>query len=238
MTRFQRGGDVRRGSSTGRDGARETVYGRAAKEEGEKEEEAAARRLFEAWKRALDATIEVPDCEPAINASSLVEREPRSGEGGYGRGAGGANEGERTRVVAVVLAIVRKRGGRGRGRGGERAEGVKSGGKGWLCLAVKAPGGCARGRVPRGIRLEGSRLAYRALASRILILRTEPGEDRLATNLPMFVKKKEKKKRKKKRREGNEGTREGVEGTKSRVSTLLPTSVLLPCGKRYSERCQ
>ena len=58
---------------------------RVAKEEGEKEEEAAARRLFEAWKRALDATIEVPDCEPAINASSLVEREPRSsGEGGYG----------------------------------------------------------------------------------------------------------------------------------------------------------
>lgn len=25
-------------------------------------------QLFEAWKRALDATIEVPDCEPAINA--------------------------------------------------------------------------------------------------------------------------------------------------------------------------
>lgn len=120
------------------------------------------------------------------------------------------------------------------GGGRERGEGVKSGGKGWLCLAVKAPGGCARGRVPGGIRLEGSRLAYRALASRILILRTEPGEDRLATNLPMFVKKKEKEKkekkkrrRKKKRREGNEGTREGVKGTKSRVSTLLPTSVLL-----------
>lgn len=29
---------------------------------------AAVRRLFEAWKRALDATIEVPDREPAINA--------------------------------------------------------------------------------------------------------------------------------------------------------------------------
>lgn len=36
----------------------------------EDETRAAARRLFEAWKRALDATIEVPDREPAINALS------------------------------------------------------------------------------------------------------------------------------------------------------------------------
>lgn len=40
--------------------------------------------MFEAWKRSLDATIEVPDCEPAINAPSpRGKREPRvGGEGG------------------------------------------------------------------------------------------------------------------------------------------------------------
>ena len=31
-------------------------------------------RLFEAWKRALDATIEVSDGEPAINALAHIER--------------------------------------------------------------------------------------------------------------------------------------------------------------------
>lgn len=45
-------------------------------------------RLFEAWKRSLDATIEVPDCEPAINAPSpRGKREPRVG-GGSGGGGG------------------------------------------------------------------------------------------------------------------------------------------------------
>ena len=36
-------------------------------------------QLFEAWKRALDATIEVPDCEPAINALRGGLREIRRG---------------------------------------------------------------------------------------------------------------------------------------------------------------
>lgn len=45
------------------------------------ETRAAVRRLFEAWKRALDATIEVPDREPAINAlSSRRGKRARVGE--------------------------------------------------------------------------------------------------------------------------------------------------------------
>lgn len=38
-------------------------------------------QLFEAWKRALDATIEVPDCEPAINALRRGFEENSSTEG-------------------------------------------------------------------------------------------------------------------------------------------------------------
>lgn len=127
--------------------------------------------MFEAWKRALDATIEVPDCEPAINASS-----PWRGKRASKGGGGGIEEGSQTKdrvrwhetmPFERVRRIDRVK------EEGENAEGVKAGGKGWLCLAVKAPGGCPReGGFPRGIRLEGSRLAYRALASRILISRT------------------------------------------------------------------
>lgn len=89
IARFQATFAARRRNDAVRNG-----LGRVAKEEGEKEEEAAARRLFEAWKRALDATIEVPDCEPAINASSPW-KESRGGKGEYG--GAGVDEGERTR---------------------------------------------------------------------------------------------------------------------------------------------
>lgn len=47
----------------------------------ENETKAAVRRLFEAWKRALDATIEVPDREPAINALSSPSSCRRKREG-------------------------------------------------------------------------------------------------------------------------------------------------------------
>lgn len=80
---YLRRGPVR-GTRVEREGGTRLRQGRRngrAKEEGEKEEEAAARRLFEAWKRALDATIEVPDCEPAINASSPW-RGKRAAKGG------------------------------------------------------------------------------------------------------------------------------------------------------------
>lgn len=154
-----------------------------------------------------------------------MEREPRRG----GRGVEtGANEGEERQRAGGKKEEDAKGGvgkeERERERGWERenAEGVKTGGKGWLCLAVKAPGGCARGRVPRGIRLEGSWLAYRALASRILISRTEPGEDRLATNLPMFGEKKA--------RVG------GLSRSGSRVLTL--PACFAATSKRYSQPCQ
>lgn len=52
----------------------------------EDETKAAVRRLLEAWKRALDATIEVPDREPAINAPpSCRGRREREREGGGSR---------------------------------------------------------------------------------------------------------------------------------------------------------
>lgn len=43
------------------------------------------RRLFEAWKRALDATIEVPDREPAINALSSSSSSSYHGKRAYVR---------------------------------------------------------------------------------------------------------------------------------------------------------
>lgn len=99
--------------------------------------------MFEAWKRSLDATIEVPDCEPAINAPR-GKRERRTTppcasvhegcEGGGGCGVVRKKEEETWR-----------------GRGG--------GGKGWLCLAVKAREGGGSPPPPRGIR---RKLAYRA----------------------------------------------------------------------------
>lgn len=51
------------------------------------DETKAARRLFEAWKRALDATIEVPDREPAINALSCRGRRVRARERERERGS-------------------------------------------------------------------------------------------------------------------------------------------------------
>lgn len=86
----------------------------------EDETRAAARRLFEAWKRALDATIEVPDREPAINALSSCR-------------------GKRVRMREREKERLEK-------REAEIFGGCEDSacGKGWLCLPVKALGGCAQ----------------------------------------------------------------------------------------------
>lgn len=78
----------------------------------------------------------------------------------------------------------------------------RGGGKGWLCLAVKAR---VRGRgSPPSFEEYGSKEAGSISSSRILISRTEEGKgrreeggrevDRLATNLPMFEGRRERKK--------------------------------------------
>lgn len=118
------------------------------------------RRLFEAWKRALDATIEVPDREPAINALSSCRRKTAH-----------AIERERERE---------DRGGRIEKREAEIFGGCEDyRGKGWLCLPVKAPAGEGRRDerqrwYPRRIRFKGTRLAYIQLESRIPISTMEP----------------------------------------------------------------
>lgn len=73
----------------------------------EDETKAVVRRLFEAWKRALDATIEVPDREPAINAPP-----PRHGE--KERGSISVCETERERKSEGERMRKREREDRGR----------------------------------------------------------------------------------------------------------------------------
>lgn len=113
-------------------------------------------RLFEAWKRSLDATIEVPDCEPAINAPSpRGKREPRVGGGG------------RRRTTPLVQACRRRRRRRGiesfLSKEGGRDEHVvrEGGGEGrWKGVALSGceSSGSREGFFSflRGIRLEGS----------------------------------------------------------------------------------
>lgn len=92
----------------------EVVVGAADYED---ETKAAVRRLFEAWKRALDATIEVPDREPAINALSSVPRKEWEGE-----------RIERKRKRASARACARVKGREARGER-ERIEGEDRGGR-------------------------------------------------------------------------------------------------------------
>lgn len=188
--------------------------------------------MFEAWKRSLDATIEVPDCEPAINAPSpRGKREPRVGGGGRRRTTPLVQACRRRRRRRGIESFLSKEGGRdehvvreGEGRGG---------GKGWLCLAVKAR---VRGRGSSPSFEEyGSKEAGSISSSRILISRTEGGGkgggrevDRLATNLPMFEGRRERKKGEK-----GKGTRErGVEREIEGVS-LPPTPCFASTRKRY-----
>lgn len=112
--------------------------------------------MFEAWKRSLDATIEVPDCEPAINAPSpRGKREPRVGGGG------------RRRTTPLVQACRRRRRRRGiesfLSKEGGRDEHVvrEGGGEGrWKGVALSGceSSGSREGFFSflRGIRLEGS----------------------------------------------------------------------------------
>lgn len=87
------------------------------------------RRLFEAWKRALDATIEVPDREPAINALSSLSSSWKDSTREREREGAGRIERE-------------DREGRIEKREAEICGGCEDyRGKGWLCLPVKAPGG-------------------------------------------------------------------------------------------------
>lgn len=96
------------------------------------------RRLFEAWKRALDATIEVPDRElqsmlcRRYRRRCAVEREHERDRDREGGGEDGRREGER----------IEREDREGRIEKRERYEGCEDyRGKGWLCLPVKAPGG-------------------------------------------------------------------------------------------------
>jgi len=93
------------------------------------------RRLFEAWKRALDATIEVPDREPAINAlsssSSSCRRKRAYARERETESAGGSRE----KIEEEESRNARQRYSEGAKTTVERA---------WLCLLVKALGG--RGR--------------------------------------------------------------------------------------------
>lgn len=81
-------------------------------------------RLFEAWKRSLDATIEVPDCEPAINAPSpRGKREPRVG-GGRGerwrrRRTTPPCASSQEKEEGGIESFERRRKRRARGKGGE-----------------------------------------------------------------------------------------------------------------------
>lgn len=188
--------------------------------------------MFEAWKRSLDATIEVPDCEPAINAPSpRGKREPRVGGGG------------RRRTTPLVQACRRRRRRRGiesfLSKEGGRDEHVvrEGGGEGrWKGVALSGceSSGSREGFFSflRGIRLEGSwqhiELPYPYF--------TNEGEgkgggrevDRLATNLPMFEGRRERKKGEK-----GKGTRErGVEREIEGVSQP-PTPCFASTRKRY-----
>lgn len=94
--------------------------------------------MFEAWKRSLDATIEVPDCEPAINAPSpRGKREPRVGGGGrrgtaaYDTPCASLQEEEEEEGYRVV-PFERRRKRRARGKRGGRGGEVERGGFVWL----------------------------------------------------------------------------------------------------------
>lgn len=109
--------------------------------------------MFEAWKRSLDATIEVPDCEPAINAPSpRGKREPRVEEGGGVRHP--LVQACRRRRRRGVESFERRRKRRARGKGERRARGRWKG----VALSGCESSGSREGFFSflRGIRLEGS----------------------------------------------------------------------------------
>lgn len=187
--------------------------------------------MFEAWKRSLDATIEVPDCEPAINAPSpRGKREPRVG------GEGGA-------VAAAYDTPLCKLA--GEGGGGYRVvrkkeEEMVREGRRWKGVALSGceSSGSREGfsSFLRGIRFEGSwqhiELPYPYFTNREGEREKGGGGrevDRLATNLPMFEGRRERKKGGK-----GKGTRERKKGS---FAVLLPRVLLRP-GRDIGERCQ
>lgn len=176
--------------------------------------------MFEAWKRSLDATIEVPDCEPAINAPR-GKRERRTTppcasvhEGCEGGGGGGvwsrskeggrdvAREGRRWKGVA--LSGCESSRGRGLSSRNTKEAGISS----WLPVSLFHESGGERERVGR----EGGRWIGWPQICRCSRERKKGGK-----------------------RKGNERERERE---RFEFRSLLLPRVLLRPGRDIGERCQ